>query len=255
MPWLLQSFPPYPGPETPTYALDRSAIDFAEAWVEPLGVEENKLGAIRALVESQKALAQAERLESEIRRLPSLDEANQFVLVQAMRALAYTGQLPVDLMRECLWNDEWRYAVWHTLTSANFTNLWDAIIELQLQQRGDWIAQLPHLWVGMCNDLDESEERYSELIDHLILGSVNADAASALKRLLVNPNRTVMKRAADWRERLEVAIQLSTPWPQAKLRGFLSILDLPSLVADDDAAAEESSPRTDALQEPEGKAE
>jgi hypothetical protein len=228
MRWLIQSFPPFPGPELPTYAFDRTVVESADAWVKPLEEGEGSpVGAIRSLVQSQKVLADGERLESEIRRLPAGTEASQYVLAQAMRSMAYVGKLPVELMREVLWNDQWRYEVWRELSSTSFAALWDCIVEIQLQQRGDWLVQLSHLWVGMCERLNESDERYGELVDHVILGSINSDTASALKRLLTGPNSTVMKKAADWKQRLEGAIQLGTNWPQAKLRAFLSVFDRP----------------------------
>jgi hypothetical protein len=232
--WLMQSFPPLPVAEPPIYAFDRTVVAAADAWVQPSGDgEENLVGAIRSLAECQRVFADPERLESEIRGLPRGNEASQYVLAQAMRSMAYTSRLPVELMRECLWSDEWRLGILQSMSPASLTTFWDGIIELQLQQGGEWLSQLPHLWVRMCEGLDEEDEKYGELVDLVILGSVNCGAASALKRLLASPNRTIMEKTAVWRQRFEVAIQTATPWSQAKVRGFLSVLSLPGLATVD----------------------
>jgi hypothetical protein len=222
---VIQGFPPLSAHNQPTYAFDRTVIEAAESWIgSSQDTEDNQTGAIRSLIECARHLDSPDRLEEEILGLPWKDEATQYVLTQALRPMAYAAKFPVEFMRECLWNSEWLLVAATHLFPAALNNILDGIAEIQVQQGGEWLSRVPHLLVGLCESMDVTNESYSDVVDMTILNSINAGTVSALRRLRGIRNQTVVTKLAEWKQRLETALQTPLSWPQAKLRGILSAL-------------------------------
>ena len=222
---LIEAFPISPPAGAATYAFEPTLEGTAMAWAGGMAEGEEADG-LRQMVEWNRHLANPEQLVSELRGVARSEEASQFMITRSFRTLAYLGALPLQAVRNCVWDPDWRREVLSGLTEQALKVVWDAMAELQMQHGGEWSITLPHFWAALCEE-GAAEDRRRLLFALTALSCLSAGSTSALRRLLKEPGRRFAEDASVWRERCEDAQRLGPPWSAAKLRGFLPEFGIP----------------------------
>jgi hypothetical protein len=222
---LIQAFPLSAPAGAATYAFEHTLEGAAIAWAEGMA-EGEAADALRQMVECNRHLGTPEQLVTELRGVARSNDVGQFMVARSFRTLAYLGALPIQGVRDCVWDAGWRREVSSGLTEQALNALWDGMAELQMQQGGEWWTTLPHFWASLCEE-SAADDRRELLFALTALSCLNGGSISALRRLLHEPGKRFAEQASDWRRRCENGLRLAPPWPAAKLRALLAELGAP----------------------------
>src|SRR5581483_4661357 len=113
-----------------------------------------------------------------LREVASSNEAGQFMVARSFRTLAYLGALPLQAVRDCVWDVSWRKKILSELTVPALEALCDGMAELQMQNAGEWSIALPQFWASLCEE-GVGEERRQLLFTLRVLSCLNAGFTSA----------------------------------------------------------------------------
>jgi hypothetical protein len=219
---LISAFPLSLPKGAPTYAFEPTLQGVATVWADTMVVGE-AAEALRLIVGTNRHLGNPDHLVSELGGMPQSNETSQFMIARSFRTLAYLGALPLEAVRDCVWDPDWRRRVLSGLTLQALSEFWDGVAELQMQRGGEWSTMLPHSLASQCEE-GVAEDRRRLLFALTVLSCLSAGSTGALRRLLHDPGRRFAEDASEWRDRIKDALLVAPPWPAAKLRACLAEL-------------------------------
>jgi hypothetical protein len=222
---LMLAFPLSPPTGTATYAFEPTLQGAATAWADGMATVE-AADTLRQMVECNRHLGNSEQLVTELRGVARSNEVGQYMIARSFRTLAYLDALPLQAVRECVWDQGWRRELLSGLTQQALNAIWDGMADLQMQHGGEWSNTLPHFWASLCEE-GAAEDRRRLLFALTALSCLSSGSTSALRRLLHEPGRRFAEDASVWRARCEDALRVAPPWPAAKLRALLAELGIP----------------------------
>ncbi len=208
------------------YTLALPLRDVIESAVEA-STEEDYSKKLQVFLE---AVGRMEAVESALEMLKEIargEEMHDNFVVSGIRAHAY-GAAPE--LAGGLWtllsSSEWRARVLAGTSIECLALLFDALVEVQVRERGDWDIHFPHFLAMAAEAHADDDERRDSLFALTVFSSLSSGTKSAIRRVLTGPQRH--KFAEDvhhWREQLR-AVRGFSEWMDARLRDVLASLRL-----------------------------
>jgi hypothetical protein len=210
--------------EDSTYAFDHTVLATAERWAAASSGEESEL--LRELVTANRKLGDR---EFQVKLLASIgmgNDADDVLLANALRAMAYAHTAPAELLWEKLNDDNWRESALIKTCDQALELLVDTVIAVAMIGDDKWHAYLPH-FLALTAEKATNDQRRITLFSGVVLSSIATNSNSAIRRLLSGSNRNkFVSDVAEWRRQLTGAIPWGTPWAVARMRSALASLYL-----------------------------
>lgn len=195
----------------------------AQAWAA-LG-EMGLSQPLAALLQDYWKITDTDELIRMFRSIVNESEGGRLILAQNIRIMAYTGDLQIDRMWECLQDEQWRRDAWLALDPAVMEVLFDAFSEIQARQNDKWTIHLPHFYATSCEATLADKERQELLFAYTIASSVQTGTVSAIERLVRGQHQDQYSQYVEtWRERLLVLMKWAPAWVAGRIRATLATL-------------------------------
>lgn len=220
-------FPLYPKePSAALYAFDGGVKAFTEAWIEfDKQASQRAREYLAALTRALGTLGQTDALKEELRRLPLDNEASQLVVSVVLQGLVYSGDAPAKQLWDCVSEEAFRKKLLANGSETALHALTNALIEVQVQEWGDWASSLPHFFAEAAEETGEEGDRTRFLFACTVLASMSTDTVSAVERLLRGPQRTRFRAPADsWLKQVDAVRNVAPPWIAGRLRALTAAL-------------------------------
>jgi len=211
-------------PTQPVYGFDHPSLEVIGAWLE-IERDEPKNAMIRGVLPAVEKLTTTAGFAEEMRGVSDRDPASQMVIMQALKARAYSGNAPVEEIWKILSKEHTRHHFFQSLSLELINLAVDSLLEVAVHQGGKWATHLPHFFAMECEIAKGDSDRRELLFAAVVLSSGCFDSVSAINRLLRGQHRHSLTKEADyWRKRHEEIWALVPPWVQARIRAMLSAL-------------------------------
>jgi len=200
---------------------------FSEAWIEfdnEAGLQEREY--LTALTRALGTLGQVDTFGEELRRLPDDNESSQMLVSLVLQGLAYSGEVPSSQIWQCMSEEAFRQKILVGGSEMALHALANALIEMQVQEWGDWASSLTHFFAAAGEAVSGNEDREWFLFACTVLASMSTDTVSAVHRLLLGTHRKRFRGPADfWLKQIDAVRDLAPPWIAGKLRALTAALN------------------------------
>lgn len=221
---VLLLFPGQPEPVL-TYAYEATVVPAAQAWTSiSQGEAQEKLAAFTS---ANIKLTNAQEAPRLLDQLGKGNEADDLLIGQAFRVMAYLGCAPAELLWEKMVDEKWRSALFVSGRERTFALFIDALLQIQGTKDEKWRSHLPHFCAMACEETSSDRDRQKMLFACVLLSSIAGDTVSAIQRLLHGEKRhEFAEDVREWRERL-LGVQRTAPgYVAAKIRPALAALHM-----------------------------
>lgn len=207
-----------------TFLFQRNLHDAIAPWTSALG--NSPYGQhLATMADYYSQYAQPAKFLEKLEKASDLDDAEQLILANSARLLAYQEIFPIDEAWERLADSQWRNGLFQRLTPLALEMLFLALAYSVNRASERRVAELPHLFAHSCEASGEDKNRADQLFMYTIVSCIHTYSVSALERLLAGKNRTsVLQSAREWRSQLLQASRLSPPWIAARLRALTAAM-------------------------------
>lgn len=212
---------------------ERSETDFAfeeglnrtvEMWQEthPESFKQERLGGA---YQTYLKLADSTEVGESLEKFNEYDDTTQHVLANALRALAFLGTAPRDVMWEAISSGDWRGRVLHNCSLEVLDSLLQSARHLQFVGGSDWRTTTPHFFAQECIAAHDAPSRRRALLLMTIISSIAADAVSAVQRVAASEHRAELDEDFEFaRIKLLAAHSVAPSWLAGRVRAVLSVL-------------------------------
>jgi hypothetical protein len=211
------------------YAYDKTCAD-AAIYLSEKHPDSKTKEKFSVFVSAIKNLADTNKTIDQMKNILDHNEADQFLISEAMGVMVYNGILNDDdnnKIWESICNEEWLASIFGKIKKENIVNsIIASLMEIILQKQDKWAWQLPHVFSLVCQNNINNEKIKTFAFGYLTISSICSDTCSALKRSLVDNKSELLELKNHWSERLKEIYQIAPESIRARLRPVLLCFDL-----------------------------
>ena len=213
---------PFQPPSDPTFALESSLAKTVLEWAERQ--DEEQRAALEQLVAWGQSLGTPDGLGNALRGIGEISLPEQLVVTAALKAKALTDPAIVEGIWDIVSDRDWRLQVFGNVETQVLGLLIEALTILQVDNRNEWSALLPHYLAEAC-ERTEDKERRRDLFLYVVHTSLASETVSAVRRLLRSDHKDkFLELAKQHRDRVEAMRSEYPPWVAGKLRSLIANL-------------------------------